>query len=274
MALDDIVCVAGRFSAVPGGAAYYCAAAAAVSGVRVALVATAGFDFPEPALEQLRAMGVSTTNVRRDESPCPRSRLVDPTGTQRTSAHHRDPVWWEAQRRLSPPMPPQGASAYVFNAMPAEVLAAQISARGPGDILVADTSAAFASAQANGVMALVPRLQLFAPSREETRILLPGLTDEDALAELAERMPIAVQKRGPDGLALRRTDAPELWQPTRATDVIDTTGAGDCVVGALAAGLVRGFSDQEMLARASEIASCAISDIGIRGLLHEAAGTY
>ena len=38
--------------------------------------------------------------------------------------------------------------------------------------------------------------------------------------------------------------------------------------------LVRGFSDQEMLARASEIASCAISDIGIRGLLHKAAGTY
>ena len=49
LSIDDITCPAGRFIDVPGGAAYYCAAAAAVAGARVGLVArTAPTTRPTP----------------------------------------------------------------------------------------------------------------------------------------------------------------------------------------------------------------------------------
>ena len=214
LALDDITCPAGHFTSVPGGAAYYCAAAAAAAGARVALVATAGADFPADALEQLEALGIALDAVRRDDGPSPRSRMVDPSGRDRTAPHHRDPTWWAAQRRLAPPVAPAGASAFVFNAMSAEVLAVQVAARRPADRIVLDTSVAFASAQTEAILAQIPHVHLFAPSREETRLLLPGLNDSAALAALAAQVPIAVQKRGADGLALQRLGGAELLEPT------------------------------------------------------------
>jgi len=270
LALDDITCPAGHFTSVPGGAAYYCAAAAAAAaaaGARVALVATAGADFPAAALEQLEALGVTLDAVRRDEGPSPRSRMVDPSGRDRTAPHHRDPAWWAAQRRLAPPIAPDGASVFVFNAMSAEILAAQVAARRPADRMVLDTSVAFASVQAEAILAQIPRMHLFAPSREETRLLLPGLDDSVALATLAAQVPIAVQKRGADGLALLRRGGAELLEPTRASLIIDTTGAGDSVVGALAAGLAQGLADRELLVLASRIAAMAIAGVGIAGLV-------
>jgi ribokinase len=267
LSLDDITCPAGHFTSVPGGAAYYCAAAAAAAGARVALVASAGIDFPEDALEQLEALGVVLDTVRRDDGPSPRSRMVDPSGRERTAPHHRDPIWWAAQRRLAPPIAPDGASVFVFSSMSAEILAAQVATRRPTDRMVLDTSVAFASVQAEAILARVPHMHLFAPSREETRLLLPGPDDSVALRSLAAQVPIAVQKRGADGLALLRRGGTELLEPTRASLIVDTTGAGDSVVGALAAGLAQGLPDRQMLVLASRIAAMAITGVGIAGLV-------
>lgn len=269
LALDDITCPAGHFTSVPGGAAYYCAAAAAVAGARVALVASAGADFPGEALEQLEGVGVVIDSVRRDDGPSPRSRMVDPSGRERTAPHHRDPTWWAAQRRLAPPIAPGGAAAYVFNAMSVEMLAAQVAARRPTDRMVLDTSVAFASVQAGAILAQVPHMHLFAPSREETRLLLPGLDDDAALAVLAAQVPIAVHKRGADGLGLLRHGGTTLVEATRALEIVDTTGAGDSVVGALAAGLAQGLPDRELLRLASKIAATAIAGVGIAGLVKQ-----
>lgn len=229
-------------------------------------MARAGADFPAEALEELEALGVVIDHVVRDEGPSPRSRLVDPSGRARVSAHHRDPIWWEAQRRLAPPIAPAGAGVFVFNAMPAATLAAQISARRSGERLVMDTSAAFLAEERSAITAAIPKVTMFAPSREETRLLFPDQDDAHALEQLALRVAIAVQKRGPDGLALRRVAAPELCEATHVTEIIDTTGAGDSAIGGLAAGLARGLSDPELLRLASNIAARSIGGLGAAGL--------
>jgi sugar/nucleoside kinase (ribokinase family) len=115
-------------------------------------------------------------------------------------------------------------------------------------------------------LAQVPRMFVFAPSREETRLLLPRLDDDAALAALAAQVPIAVHKRGADGLGLLRQGGTALLEATRALEIVDTTGAGDSVVGALAAGLAQGLPDLELLRLASKIAAMAIAGVGIAGL--------
>ncbi len=267
LALDTITCPAGRFEHVAGGAALYCSAASAAAGARVALVSRIGAGFPEAPLEALRALGVSLDHVVRDSHPCPRSRLVDPSGADRSSPHHRDPVWWDAQRALAPPAPPPGAAVYVFNAMPAAVLASQIAARRAWDTLVMDTSAAFLSAEGEAVARCASGVTLFAPSREETRMMMPDLDDTEALDRLATQIGVAVQKRGADGLALRRRGEAELRQPSCASTIVDTTGAGDSVVGALAAGLAAGLPDSALLSLAATIAARTISGVGASALL-------
>ncbi len=254
---------------MPGGAAYYCAAATAAAGARVALVARAGRDFPAEALERLESLGVSVDHVIRDEGPSPRSRLVDPSGRDRESPHHRDPRWWEAQRRLSPPIAPPGSGVFVFNAMPAAALAAQIDARRPGETLVMDTGTAFLAAEGAAIAALIPRVTVFAPSREETRMLFPNQDDSAALADLSSRVAIAMQKRGPDGLALRRRGGPEISEPTQVANIVDTTGAGDSVIGGIAAGLAKNLSDVELLRLASRMAARSIGGIGISGFFND-----
>jgi sugar/nucleoside kinase (ribokinase family) len=85
----------------------------------------------------------------------------------------------------------------------------------------------------------MPALAVFAPSLEETRILEPGRDDDEAALALAARGCPVLQKRGAAGAVLARDGlSPLLRLPAPAPSaIVDTTGAGDSVLGALAAGL-------------------------------------
>jgi ribokinase len=265
LSLDQIVCASGRFEGVPGGAAYYCAAGAVAAGGTVRLIAVAGADFPEAALAELRGLGVDTRGVERLNAPSRRSKLHDPTGSDRRLPHMRDAGWWEAARHFAPPIP-GGSGIFVYTAMPTEILDRQLAARGPDDILIADTSPAYASREPDAILAVVPRLFAFAPSREETRVLFPGHSDDAALVALAERCGLVLQKRGADGMALKRRDGAIQSVGSSAGSVIDTTGAGDSAMGALAAAVARNAGDAEILALCSATAARIIAGVGIAGL--------
>jgi sugar/nucleoside kinase (ribokinase family) len=152
--------------------------------------------------------------------------------------------------------------------MPADVLERQIAwARARGAHVVVDTSEAFAAGEAQRLLDLVRRVDLFAPSREETRQLLPGLDDDAALAALGTLCPRVVQKRGAEGLALVSAAHPTgLRRPARAARVLDPTGAGDACVGALGAGIARGLDDPALLELGLEVAARAVSGLGPESL--------
>jgi ribokinase len=88
----------------------------------------------------------------------------------------------------------------------------------------------------------------------------------DAPAELAG--PLAkllgttvIVTLGPDGAVGARGD--QLWQvPSMPVKTVDTTGAGDCFVGVLAATMDRGFEMQPAMRRACVAASMACTLVG------------
>ena len=93
------------------------------------------------------------------------------------------------------------------------------------------------------------------------------VTHDEALARLSGMVPLVLQKRGASGLVLKRRGTEPLAQPTVATEIVDTTGAGDSVVGALAAGLSSGRTDRQILDLCSAVAARVIAGVGISGLV-------
>jgi sugar/nucleoside kinase (ribokinase family) len=272
LSLDDIRVEGRVHRSVPGGGALYASLGAAAGGAAPVVVAACGPDFPESTMGALRAAGVDVAVVARREHPTRRAHLAHGADGRRESAHYARAEWHAATEALAPPLPSAATpapAAVVLTAMPAADLARQLDrAKERGARVVADTSEIFAARDRDALLALIERMDLFAPSREETRLLLPDLDDDGALAALAMRCPRVVQKRGADGLALRSAAHPAgLRVPARPGAVVDPTGAGDACVGALAAGVARGLDDAALLALASDVAARAVAGIGPRGLL-------
>jgi ribokinase len=180
--------------------------------------------------------------------------------------HHGEGTWWQATQRLAPAPPLRETRIRLFTAMPSDVLARQLDACSSRVQTIADTSTGYAQAETEALLKQVSRLSCFAPSREETRILFPGMDDDDALQELSRRVPLALQKRGADGVVLRRGDAVLVESP-QAGDVVETTGAGDSLVGAVAAGLALCLDDAELLRRGALTAALTIAGIGASRLI-------
>ena len=270
LSLDEIVIRGRRHDDVPGGAALYAALGAAAAGARVFLGAARGPDLPAVVLDGLRGAGVDVSAVVPRAHPTRRARLVYGDDGQRESGHYREPGWHEATRALAPPLLPDRVhpSAVVVTAMSLDDLERQVAwARARGVKVVVDTSEVFAAADPARLLALLPAVDLFAPSREETRCLWPGLDDDAALAALAARCPCVVQKRGAEGLALASaTRAAPLRLPAMAATVVDPTGAGDACVGALTVGLLRGFEDAALLQLGLAIAARTVAAVGPAGL--------
>jgi len=81
----------------------------------------------------------------------------------------------------------------------------------------------------------------------------------------------AVITCGADGARLFLRDAPPLHQPAAPVAVVDTTGAGDCFVGAFAAALARGAAPQDALADGVAAGSLACTRAGAVAALPGAA---
>ena len=272
LSLDTIACPCGTYEDVPGGAALYAALGASAAGARVRLRASLCDDFPILWLEALASAGIDLDGLEPASGATRRGHLEDREAshervTRRRSTHHLEPEWWARTRDLAPTPCGHPADVVVCTAMPVDCLVRHAeAARSRGARVVADTSEAYAAAEDGALLAALPRLDLFAPSREEVRLLLPGLDDEAAQRALEARCPEVVQKRGPDGMWWSRAGHPLFREPSHAREIADSTGAGDAAVGALAAGLARALPVPELLREASAIAAHAAGMVGPLGL--------
>ena len=225
----------------PGGAALYAALGAIWAGAETAIAAAIGDDFEADWLAAMAASGIACAAIERRPGPTRRAQLVHRQDGARLSAHGE--AWWERTAALSPPEPSlDGLRCCIGCPMPAPRLHRLLDqAHQAGTPVVADMSEAFAAQAPAALLALVPRLHAFAPSREETRLLLPSLTDDEAALALARLGPHVLQTRGADGAVavvsggagLVRLPAPHVGT------VVDPTGAGDATTGALSALLLR-----------------------------------
>lgn len=237
----------------PGGAALYAALGARAVGAEAILLAAAGEDWPAAWDAQARRCGIDLSQVARRAGPTRRARLDYAADGARDSAHHAEATWWERTEALLPPLPVTPLTAddvLVLAPIPAARVAAALDTAGPARA-IADTSEGFARREPDALRALLPRLFLFAPSREETALL--GPLSGCAVAE----------KRGADGIVLFPADggAPQTFAPP-AVIAVDPTGAGDATVGAIAGSLAQGRSLQEALRAAVAIGARAVTGQG------------
>lgn len=272
LSLDAVETAGERAAGLPGGAALYIALGARAAGARAAICACAGEDYPEAWLARLAALGVRVDGVERRAGPTRRAGLAHAADGGRRST--RDEAWWERTRALRPPLerleaawPLREGGVVAAAPMPVDSLERLVAAgRRRGLRLVADTSEAFVEAEPHRFMAALASLWVFAPSREETRLLRPGLSDDDAARALARLGPAVLQKRGADGAFLVEAGggaechlpAPLLPPP----GLRDPTGAGDATLGALAAALSEGRDFEAAARSALEIGARTVTGLG------------
>lgn len=256
LSIDSVAGPDGAVREQPGGAALYAALGARAAGAEhVTLLAATGEDWPLAWTAEARRLGVDCASLEPRHGPARRARITYADDDSRSSAHHAEATWWERTEALAPPLPPRLSpeDVLVLSPMPAAHAARALDAAGPVRA-VADTSEAFARQESDALRALLPRLAVFAPSREESRWLRP-------LEGCA-----VVEKRGAEGLALLRADMPEeVFMPSPVT-VRDPTGAGDATVGAIAAGLARGLVLCDAMLAAVEVGARAVTGHGPAGL--------
>lgn len=239
LSLDTLQIGDAASEPLPGGAALYAALGARHAGAAVSLDALIGDDYPKTWLEALAALGIDVSRVQRRAGPTRTTVLRYDGDGRRASPHFREQLWWERTRALAPVVGDDlgQMDAVVAGPMPLDSLSALLQqAAAVGVPVVADTSEAFVSDNPQRLLQLIGQLAVFAPSLDETRLLLPQYDDDAAATFLACHGVHILHKRGARGavaVTARRTETVRIAAPPAT--VVDPTGAGDATVGALAA---------------------------------------
>lgn len=264
------------FDTDPGGKGANQAVAAARQGARVALLGAVGDDAPGRTLvAALQADGIDTTAVA--------TLAGQPTGTAaillQPDGENSIIVIPGANQAVTPAM----IQAHADRLRRARIVVAQLEC--PLDAV----DAALRQARAGGALtllnaapaqplddALLGRLDWLIVNETEAA-LLADRPVPDAAAALA--VADALRARGPQhvlitlgarGLVLAGPGGP-LALPAPRVAVVDTTGAGDTVVGALAAALAAGRPVREALVRAQAAAALAVTRAGAQSAMPTAA---
>ena len=255
-----------------GGKGANQAAAAALLGASVAFLGRVGDDeFGEPLVQALEEKGIDTTLVEPASGT--------PTGaafiTVTTDGENAITVAPGANRSLTP----GDVEAAADEIGEAGVFVAQM------EVPVQTVLRAVEVAAEKGTRALVNLAPTFEVPRELLEELDPLVVNEheaafllgrevegvkgalSAAPELLSSGPrSAVITIGEDGAVLADGESVEHL-PAPEVDVVDTTGAGDAFVGALATQIARGASLQEAVAYAVRAGAAAVTKEGAQGAL-------
>lgn len=246
----------------PGGKGANQALAAARDGAAVTMVGAVGRDgMADTALGLLQAAGVDLTRVARtDRSTGCAAICVDPRGNNAIA------VGAGANLLLS--------ADQVEDALltPATVLVLQM------EVPAEATAALIARARARGariVLNLAPAAALPVPALRDVDILVVNETEAEWIGTHLQAGNTAAALRAALGVDVIRTLGGEGLEAATASGVqtipardivaIDTTAAGDCFVGVLAAALDRGTSLDQALQRATTAAALCCTRAGSQG---------
>jgi sugar/nucleoside kinase (ribokinase family) len=264
LALDNVITADGaRLIGRSGGNTLWASLGAAIFDSSVGIVARAGEDYPQRALDLLAARGIATDGVRRVAGPHrlriayqhladgrrlqpvpadvlavipaeERSAFVDST-INASDRRGGDPepadipeAWLTGVRGWHLPLVPLAAHRMLVAALatPGSRLIADCPNRHEIKDFVADLTPS------------VARLDVFLPSTSDLDIIAPDADPVEACELLLEATstPI-ILKCGPAGVLVIGPDGLRRQVPSLAANVVDPTGAGDAFCGAFLVGL-------------------------------------
>ncbi len=245
---------ASEYAAGLGGKGANQSVAAALAGARVVHLGAVG-PGAESVLADMKARGVETGHVAQVPAATGHAVvLVDAAGENSIVIHPGANVMQS----------PAGIAASLEAARPGDILllqnetshqqeAAELARQ--RDLRVIYSAAPFDLAAVRAVLPLVSVLIVNAVEAAQLEAAL-GLSI-DALP-----VPVVVVTRGPDGAEWRARGAPPLVVPAFPADPVDTTGAGDCFAGNLAAALDAGLGAPEAMRRAAAAAAIQVTRHG------------
>jgi ribokinase len=286
----------GRFAQHGGGKSANQAVAAARVGASVAFVGAVGEDeMGASAVAELEAEGIDVSHVARVDAPTGVALIaVDAAGENQiavasgANAELAPPHVTAALAALlgatdRPPAPPGAPGGPTGSPpTPADSPAPADSPDAPGVVLLGHEvseavvfAAAGAAAAAGWPVVLNPAparslpdaaLAILTPNASEAAELTGCADPADAAAKLVADTGAAVLiTLGADGALLLEPGGVPVRLPATRVDVVDTTGAGDTVNGALAAELARGVPLPDAARFALTAAALSTTAAGARG---------
>jgi ribokinase len=250
----------GRFFQFQGGKGANQAVAAARAGSDVTMIGAVGQDaYADAALEALREEGIDTSHIRRVEAP---------TGVALIGVGARG----ENAILLAP-----GANSFLAAAdvdvagadvvltnfeIPYPVALAAVRAARSANVPAIVTPAP-AHALSADLLELDP---LLVPNEHELTVMIGNDDPAAALAEVTRRTNgTVIVTQGAAGALLAQRERRERFDsPRPSADAVDTTGAGDAFVGALAAWLASGSSLHEAICAANAGGALSVAAPGAR----------
>ncbi len=269
--VDDVVFADGTTRmAEPGGAMLYTALGAALWGVRVAIVAPVGDDYPRATLDALAARGVDLSGLRPLGRPGLRTWLLYEPAARRVVHRIGLPTHAEASPNADDLRCVQ-ARAYHLAPCPLECQARMLDAIGDHEAYVSlDPHDPIEPASLERWRAIASRIDLLFASHEEIRLTgideHPRETLEPLTGHRLRSVAIKRGKRGGRHVDLEHAGRITEW-PARTNSVVDPTGAGDAFAGGFLSGQLESLGLAESLARGVVSASFALEDWGAAGML-------
>jgi len=269
LSIDDVVLPDGRTTmASCGGDATYAALSASLWTGPVGVVAPAGADFPAEHLAHLRTVGLDLAGAPRPGVAIRYWVIYEADGRRRWL--QRSPESAFAETAPTPDDVPTAfrtARAFHIAAMPldaVERLVTAIRAWAPDAALTLDTHEDEVAGFQDRIAAMLPRITVFIPSREEVASWFGWDDPARAIRELgALGQRATVIKMGPDGSLVHDAQTGRITEVGIAPGpVVDVTGAGDAFCGSLVAGLAVGDDLVQAATRGAAGASLALGDFG------------
>ncbi len=255
----------GQFARFQGGKGANQAVAAARAGASVTMIGAVGDDaYGTDAVRALADEGIDTSRVRVVEGPTGVALIgVGARGenTIMLAAGANERVGEEDVELDS--LRPEVVLTGFEIPYPAAVAAVRSARRLRATPIVTPAPARAVSAE---LLALDP---VIVPNEHELTVIIGNDDPAAALDELTRRSGGAVVvTQGPAGALLAVRDRRERFNSVRPkADVVDTTGAGDAFVGALAAWMAGGASLEEALHAANAAGALSVTAAGARGAL-------
>lgn len=270
LSVDDVVLPNGVTSMGScGGDATYAALGAALWSVPVGMAAPRGADFPSKHLATIEARGVDLAGVVEGPGPAIRYWVLYEDDGRRTFVQRSPESAFVDTAPVADRIPTSYRAAACFHiaAMPfgaVESLVAAIRGWSTTAMITLDTHEDEIAGLQDRIMAVLPSVSGFLPSREEVATWFGWDDPERAIGELGRLgQGFTVIKMGADGSLVHDAASGRTWHVGLAPGpVVDVTGAGDAFCGGLAAGLVLGDVPVDAARRGAASASLAIGGFG------------
>lgn len=274
LTIDDVVLPDGTtIMGSLGGNVIHAATGAFINGVSPVTIARMGDDFPSTALKKFEAAGLSVEFMIPIKGPTVRNWVIYEWNGERTWLYRTDK---KRSLEVSPepeditPRSIEGVSVAHIAAMPlrnAESLVARLRHLAPEIKIILDTHEDWIDGYQERVISLAQKVNYFLPSKEEVVVLMKTPELEIAMSKLAqENIETIIVKAGAQGAYLVNKDGFRHVEAI-ATQVKDTTGAGDAFCGGFTAGVTLGLPTYDCIVMGCQTAGRAIQNSGSLRLL-------